>query len=65
MLQSQLRHPVVKAFNTIRPASLASLGKPAEATGRPAPLDWPMIANDGAPTASAMPSPSRAWWRRP
>jgi predicted dinucleotide-binding enzyme len=35
-VQSQLRHPVVKAFNTIRPASLASLGKPAGAPGRAA-----------------------------
>jgi hypothetical protein len=35
-VQSQLRHPVVKAFNTIRPASLASLGKPAGAAGRTA-----------------------------
>jgi predicted dinucleotide-binding enzyme len=33
-VQAQLRHPVVKAFNTIRPASLASLGKPAGAPGR-------------------------------
>ena len=33
-VQSQLRHPVVKAFNTIRPASLANLGKPAGAAGR-------------------------------
>jgi predicted dinucleotide-binding enzyme len=33
-VQSQLRRPVIKAFNTIRPASLASLGKPAGATGR-------------------------------
>ena len=33
-VQSQLRRPVVKAFNTIRPASLASLGKPAGAAGR-------------------------------
>ena len=33
-VQSQLRHPVVKAFNTIRPASLAKLGKPAGAAGR-------------------------------
>jgi hypothetical protein len=33
-VQSQLRHPVVKAFNTIHPASLASLGKPAGAAGR-------------------------------
>jgi predicted dinucleotide-binding enzyme len=33
-VQSQLRHRVVKAFNTIRPASLAGLGKPAGATGR-------------------------------
>jgi predicted dinucleotide-binding enzyme len=35
-VQSQLRRPVVKAFNTIRPASLASLGKPAGAAGRTA-----------------------------
>ena len=35
-VQSQLHHPVVKAFNTIRPASLASLGKPAGAAGRTA-----------------------------
>jgi hypothetical protein len=33
-VQSQLGHPVVKAFNTIRPASLASLGKPAGAVER-------------------------------
>jgi 8-hydroxy-5-deazaflavin:NADPH oxidoreductase len=33
-VQSQLRHPVVKAFNTIRPASLASLAKPAGSAGR-------------------------------
>ena len=33
-VQSQLRHPVVKAFNTIGPASLASLGKPAGTAGR-------------------------------
>jgi predicted dinucleotide-binding enzyme len=33
-VQSQLGHPVVKAFNTIRPSSLAGLGKPAGATGR-------------------------------
>ena len=33
-VQSQLRHPVIKAFNTIRPASLANLGKPAGAAGR-------------------------------
>ena len=35
-VQAQLRHPVVKAFNTIRPASLASLGKPAGDPGRAA-----------------------------
>ncbi len=35
-VQAQLRHPVVKAFNTIRPVSLASLGKPAGAAGRTA-----------------------------
>jgi hypothetical protein len=33
---SQLRHLVVKAFNTIHPASLASLGKPAGTAGRTA-----------------------------
>ena len=33
-VQAQLRHPVVKAFNTIRPASLANLGKPTAAAGR-------------------------------
>jgi predicted dinucleotide-binding enzyme len=33
-VQSQLRHPVVKAFNTICPASLANLGKPAGAAER-------------------------------
>jgi predicted dinucleotide-binding enzyme len=33
-VQSQLGHPVVKAFNTIRPSGLAGLGKPAGATGR-------------------------------
>ena len=35
-VQAQLRHPVVKAFNTIRPTSLASLGKPAGTPGRAA-----------------------------
>jgi hypothetical protein len=33
-VQSQLGHRVVKAFNTIRPASLASLGRPAGTAGR-------------------------------
>jgi hypothetical protein len=33
-VQTQLGHPVVKAFNTIRPASLAKLGKAAEASDR-------------------------------
>jgi 8-hydroxy-5-deazaflavin:NADPH oxidoreductase len=33
-VQAQLRCPVVKAFNTILPASLASLGQPAAAAGR-------------------------------
>jgi predicted dinucleotide-binding enzyme len=33
-VQSQLNHPVIKAFNTIRPASLAKLGKPAGTAGR-------------------------------
>lgn len=33
-VQAQLRHPVIKAFNTIRPGSLAALGKPSGAPGR-------------------------------
>ena len=33
-VQAQLGHPVVKAFNTIRPESLANLGKPAGTAGR-------------------------------
>jgi hypothetical protein len=44
-VQSQLRHPVVKAFNTIRPASLASLGKPAGAAGR---IAIPVAGDDPA-----------------
>jgi 8-hydroxy-5-deazaflavin:NADPH oxidoreductase len=35
-VQRQLRHPVVKAFNTIRPASLTSHGQPAGAARRTA-----------------------------
>ena len=37
----------------------------AQVMAMAAPLDWPMTANDGAPTASAMPSTSRAWLRQP
>jgi hypothetical protein len=48
-VQSQLRHPVVKAFNTIRPASLASLGKPVGAAGR---IAVPVAGDD--PTAKAV-----------
>jgi predicted dinucleotide-binding enzyme len=44
-VQSQLRHPVVKAFNTIRPASLASLGKPTGAAGR---IAIPVAGDDPA-----------------
>jgi predicted dinucleotide-binding enzyme len=44
-VQSQLRHPVVKAFNTIRPASLAGLGKPAGAAGR---IAIPVAGDDPA-----------------
>jgi 8-hydroxy-5-deazaflavin:NADPH oxidoreductase len=47
-VQAQLRHPVVKAFNTIRPASLASLGKPAGAGGRTA---IPVAGDDPAARA--------------
>jgi len=47
-VQSQLRHPVVKAFNTIGPASLASLGKPAGAAGRAA---IPVAGDDPAAKA--------------
>jgi 8-hydroxy-5-deazaflavin:NADPH oxidoreductase len=44
-VQSQLRHPVVKAFNTIRPASLASPGKPAGAAAR---IAIPVAGDDPA-----------------
>jgi 8-hydroxy-5-deazaflavin:NADPH oxidoreductase len=44
-VQSQLGHPVVKAFNTIRPASLADLGKPAGAAGR---VSVPVAGDDPA-----------------
>jgi hypothetical protein len=37
----------------------------AQVMAMAAPLDWPMTANDGAPTASAMPRTSRAWLRHP
>lgn len=47
-VQAQLRHPVVKAFNTIRPASLASLGQPAGATARTA---IPVAGDDPAAKA--------------
>jgi predicted dinucleotide-binding enzyme len=47
-VQSQLRHPVVKAFNTIRPASLADLGKPAGAPGR---IAVPVAGDDPAARA--------------
>jgi 8-hydroxy-5-deazaflavin:NADPH oxidoreductase len=48
-VQAQLRHPVVKAFNTIRPGSLATLGKPAGALGRTAIP----VAGDG-PSAKSL-----------
>ena len=47
-VESQLRHPVVKAFNTIRPASLADLGKPAGAPGR---IAVPVAGDDPAARA--------------
>ncbi len=47
-VQSQLRHPVVKAFNTIRPTSLATLGKPAGAAGGTV---IPVAGNDPAAKA--------------
>jgi hypothetical protein len=47
-VQSQLRRPVVKAFNTIRPASLAGLGKPAGAAGR---IAVPVAGDDPAAKA--------------
>jgi 8-hydroxy-5-deazaflavin:NADPH oxidoreductase len=50
-MQAQLRHPVVKAFNTIRPASLASLGKPAGAAGRTV---IPVAADDPAAKAALL-----------
>jgi len=50
-VQSQLRHPVVKAFNTIGPASLASLGKPAGAAGRAA---IPVAGDDPAAKSAVL-----------
>ena len=50
-VQAQLRHPVIKAFNTIRPASLASLGKPAGAAGRTV---IPVAGDDPAAKAVAL-----------
>jgi len=47
-VQSQLRHPVVKAFNTIRPASLADLGQPAGAAAR---IAVPVAGDDPAAKA--------------
>jgi hypothetical protein len=44
-VQAQLSHPVVKAFNTIRPTSLASLGRPAGAAGR---IAIPVAGDDPA-----------------
>ena len=38
----------------------------AQVMAMAAPLDWPMIAHDGAPTAAAMPSRRVRWavsWR--
>jgi len=49
-VQAQLGRPVVKAFNTIRPASLARLGKPAGAAGR---IAIPVAGDDPAATAVA------------
>jgi 8-hydroxy-5-deazaflavin:NADPH oxidoreductase len=50
-VQTQLRRPVVKAFNTIRPASLASLGKPAGTAGRTA---IPVAGDDPAAKSVAL-----------
>ena len=50
-VQSQLRHPVVKAFNTIRPASLASLGKPTGTAGRAV---IPVAGDDPAAKAAVL-----------
>ena len=47
-VQSQLRRPVVKAFNTIRPASLADLGKPGGTPGR---IAVPVAGDDPAARA--------------
>ncbi|HEX6453731.1 MAG TPA: NAD(P)-binding domain-containing protein [Trebonia sp.] len=47
-VQAQLGRPVVKAFNTIVPASLAGLGKPAGAAGR---IVIPVAGDDPAARA--------------
>jgi hypothetical protein len=49
-VQSQIRHGVIKAFNTIRPASLAALGQPAGAAGRTAIP----VAGDDSPAKSTV-----------
>jgi 8-hydroxy-5-deazaflavin:NADPH oxidoreductase len=50
-VQAQLRRPVVKAFNTIGPASLASLGKPARTAGRTA---IPVAGDDRAAKSAVL-----------
>jgi predicted dinucleotide-binding enzyme len=50
-VQAQLRHPVIKAFNTIRPGSLATLGKPAGTAGRTA---IPVAGDDPSAKATVL-----------
>jgi 8-hydroxy-5-deazaflavin:NADPH oxidoreductase len=50
-VQAQLRRPVVKAFNTIGPASLASLGTPAGTAGRTA---IPVAGDDPAAKSAVL-----------
>jgi predicted dinucleotide-binding enzyme len=47
-VQERLLHPVIKAFNTIRPESLAALGRPASTPGRTA---IPLAGDDSSAKA--------------
>ena len=50
-VQAQLRHPVIKAFNTIRPGSLATIDKPSGTAGRTA---IPVAGDDPAAKAAVL-----------
>jgi predicted dinucleotide-binding enzyme len=49
--EARLGHPVIKAFNTIQPAQLATRGKPAGASDR---IALPVAGDDGAAKAKVI-----------